>query len=70
MEVLKGNYQHKRSTEEGKVPAPEDVKEGEIVLNLHDKAIYTKDADGNVVRLNGSEGPGMTKITDLTNLLS
>ena len=69
MEVLKGNYQHRRSSEKGKIPTPENIEEGEIALNLSDKAMYTKDSDGNVVRLN-TDGPEMTKITDLTDLLS
>jgi catechol 2,3-dioxygenase-like lactoylglutathione lyase family enzyme len=60
--------QHKRSSVPGKVPSPSDLKVGELAVNFPDRAIYTRDPDGNVVRLGGTGeagGGGTTSATPL-----
>ncbi|AFK66647.1 hypothetical protein COPG_00051 [Colwellia phage 9A] len=43
------NYSHRKSSQAGKVPAPELLRVGEIAVNLTDKKIFSKDEDGRVI---------------------
>ena len=60
----------KRSTVEGKVPLPAEISMGELALNLADRKIYSKDAEGNIVQMGGGSGEGTapTAISDITGL--
>jgi hypothetical protein len=42
---------HKKSSVVGRVPLASDLEVGEMAINLVDKKIYTKQANGNVVEL-------------------
>ena len=44
----------KKSSVEGKVPLADDLQIAELAVNLKDRKLYTKDADGNVVGLGGA----------------
>ena len=49
----------KKSSVEGKVPDAADLAVAELAVNLKDRKLYTKDADGNVVALGGeAQVPG------------
>lgn len=41
--------QFKRSCEAGAQPAPCELAEGEIAINLADGTMFSKDCDGNIV---------------------
>lgn len=51
MATDKFDYQHKRSSVAGKAPKGTDLLEGQIAVNFPDKALYTKDAKGEIVIL-------------------
>ena len=49
----------KKSSVEGKIPDAADLAIAELAVNLKDRKLYTKDADGNVVALGGeAQVPG------------
>ncbi len=50
--------QSKRLIATGK-PKASDVQEGELVPNLADKTLYTKDHVGNIIELGGSSSVGI-----------
>ena len=47
--------QIKKSSVAGKVPDAADLAVGELAVNLADKKLYTKDADGDVISLGGDK---------------
>ena len=46
----------KNSTVEGKVPSTSDLSNAELALNLADKKLYSKDANGNIFEIGASDG--------------
>ena len=58
----------KSSSTSGAIPASEDLAVGELAVNLFDKIIYTKQADGTVVKLAENVVlPDLTGVAYLSN---
>lgn len=55
---LDGGTQQQRSTQAGAVPDPVSLKVGEISLNFADKTIFSKDAEGNIIKFLGGLNAG------------
>lgn len=60
----------KRSDVSGKKPGTEDLEEGELCINTKDKALYSKDSEGSIVRLNPEPELNSSKIDNLEDILS
>lgn len=48
------SIQFKRTNKAGVKPTPEQLKQGEICINLKDHVIYTKDKDNQIIQISGS----------------
>jgi hypothetical protein len=57
----------KKSSVPGKAPSSSDLVMGELAVNVADKVIYTKDANGNIITLGGGAPPDATYLTLTTN---
>lgn len=48
------SIQFKRTNKAGVKPTPDQLKQGEICINLKDHVIYTKDKDNQIIQISGS----------------
>ena len=57
----------KRSSVAGRIPAALDLSVGELAINLTDRRLYSKDAEGTVFRLNGPNDPSLYQFKSATS---
>ena len=56
----------KSSSEAGKAPDASALQTAELAINLKDKVLYSKDADGNVFEVSNSEEAPVTSVNSKT----
>lgn len=59
----------KRTSELGKIPSVDNVRPGELAINLNDRTIYTKDHQGSIVKLGGTDINLVDASTDGTSVV-
>lgn len=55
----------KKSSVAGRIPTPEQIAVGELVQNLADHCLYSKDAAGNVFRIGVRPVPDRVEVFDI-----